>query len=78
MKFDIRKNELEPITEIVFSNTSSIVQNDKTSVYIISGSNEIAVGFHDMPNLVEALKKANELWAPKTAIRGAGHRGIAD
>ena len=65
---DIRDNSVEPITKIIFNDDDGImeyIQKNSSESFKIIDSVEGAsyIYIKDIPNLIKALQKAQELWA---------------
>lgn len=68
-KIDIRDVSDEPVTRIVFAEydrDEEFVERDDNTVKIQDyASSSAYVYIKDIPNLIKALQKAQELWATK-------------
>ncbi len=68
-KIDIRNTSDEPITKIVFAEYDReeefVELDDKTISIQDCGKGEVNIYIKDIPNLIKALQKAQELWATK-------------
>jgi len=68
-KIDIRDVGDEPVTQIVFAeydNSEELIELDDTTISVQDcGKGEVNIYIKDIPNLIKALQKAQELWATK-------------
>lgn len=66
-KIDIRNNGDDPITQIVFAEydgDEEIIEIDGNTVSIQDcGGTIVFIYLKDIPNLIKALQKAQELWS---------------
>lgn len=66
-KIDIRNNGDDPITQIVFAEYDGdeeiIELNDNNVVIKDCGGSRAHIYNRDIPNLIKALQKVQELWA---------------
>lgn len=66
-KIDIRNNDDVAITQIVFAEydgDEEIIESDRCDTITIKtcGNTRAAIYNRDIPNLIKALQKAQELW----------------
>lgn len=66
---DLRSNEGDPVTEIIFGKGNDYLEyREGSQAFTISDgcvSDSVQIFFDDIPLLIKALKKAQELWGPK-------------
>jgi len=65
---DIRDESVQDIKRIVFTEQHDVQEFVELSCYSMiaiedSSARRVAVYLHDIPNLIKALQKAQELWA---------------